>query len=140
MLTRILFKRIRPRRNTRFFATKKIAVLRNINYDNTIFHQLKLENVLNNKKGLEDGYDFQPAELSYPIIKNDEIVGYTEPMKIPFASYDAKLHLSHKKYINNEIYNIANIGKKGNIDFCDFINSQILSSHFDKIVMYHIFC
>lgn len=98
---------------------------------------------------MKEGYDFKPTEISFPTWKDtgyeSEFTGYTKPFKTNFAKYDRELHLSHKKYINDQIYNLGNIGKAGSygnngIEHCDFINCKIVSTNFDYIIMSEVFC
>jgi hypothetical protein len=131
----------------RSYSSKESAILRNVGYKNTVFRNLKLRNVLSNEKGLSEGYNFQPTEISFSIVGNDEnnaysskLLGYTEPMKVNFASYDEKVHQSHKKYLSNKIYKTGDIGKAGNWgdgpEFVKFNNCVIKSSKFHKITFY----
>ncbi len=142
----MLLKIIKSPTNFKSFYSGKTAIFKNVGYRNTIFSNLKLGHILTNDLGLEDGYDFKLSKISFPtwidIGYESIFTGQTKPFETNVAIYDPKLHLSHKKYIENEIYNLGKIGKAGvwgnGIEFCDFVNCQIESTNFENIIMSNI--
>jgi uncharacterized protein YjbI with pentapeptide repeats len=116
-----------------------IAKFRNSKFNNSAFINLTFNKQPRPKTDETEGYNFNPANLTFPIIENENITGYSKPFTSNFAIYNKELHMKHKIIHTNKIYSRADIFGAGFYDvkheivFVDFDDCVILHTKFENM-------
>lgn len=118
----------------------KSFLLNNVEFFNSKFDNLRIQNVGRKARGLEDGYNFSKQKISFPVMEQDPNNYYshdqtgTYSMETNYAKYDPELHQSYRK----TFYDVSSSGATV-LDYtiyCTFFNKCFLNnSYLNKIII-----
>lgn len=130
--------------NQTFYKSTNIINLRNSDFNNCKFLNLKLINNPNPNHDEKEGYIVTEGRISIPMMTEDPnnayssiCSGYYKLPKTKISFYDEKLHVSHRKFKSNEHYEEANIFDNTiysvNFNMSNIIDSEINKTKFDYV-------